>query len=74
MLFFLLCLPPHAVLDVAINDEVHLLLGKAVVPGKDTIDFVEDGFRRKAAPFLPLREILGMIAPDSIIVLIFMMF
>jgi hypothetical protein len=40
------CLPPHAVLDVVVDDEVQFLLGKVVVPGKDTIDSVDDGFKR----------------------------
>jgi hypothetical protein len=35
-------LPPHAEFDIVVDDEVQLLLGKAVVPGEDTVDFVKN--------------------------------
>ncbi len=40
--FLLVCLPPHAVLDVVVDDEVQFLLGKAVMSGKDAVDFVKN--------------------------------
>jgi len=41
-IFLFFSLPPHAVLDVVVDDEIQFLFGKAVVPGKDAIDFVKN--------------------------------
>ena len=37
-------LPPHAVLDVVVDDEVQFLVGEAVVLRQNAVDFVDDWF------------------------------
>jgi hypothetical protein len=38
------CALSHAVLDVVIDDEVEFFIGETVVPSKDKVDLVNDGF------------------------------
>ena len=36
--------PPHAVLDVVIDDEIQFFVGEAVVSGEYAVYFIDDGF------------------------------
>ncbi len=39
-IFLFFNFPSHAVLDIVFDDEVQFLLSKAIVSGKDAVDFV----------------------------------
>ena len=49
MFLIIAVLPPHAVLDVVVDDEVQFLLGESVVLRQLLVDFVDDGFSTTAA-------------------------
>jgi hypothetical protein len=39
-----ICRASHAVFDVVIDDEIQFLVRETVMSGKDTVNFVNDGF------------------------------
>ena len=45
-------LPPHPVLEVVVDDEVQLLLGKPVVRRQHPVDFVDDRLGQAWPKFL----------------------